>query len=330
MALSEFAIIDSVFRPLARRYPESLALEDDAALLVPPAGHNIVLTADCITEGVHFLSDDPPDTVARKLIRTNLSDIAAMGARPLGVMLTVALRRDLAEDWLHAFGFGLRKDMETYNLPLLGGDTTTTPGPSTFSLTALGKVLPDRVLRRAGARTGEDVWVSGTIGDAAMGLRIRRDPDTYAMIPETQRAMLVERYRVPQPRLDVGVGLRPIAGACIDVSDGLLADLGHICKASGRGATIRLDLLPLSGPVREAVTEGRVTWDDVVAGGDDYELLFTAGADVRAQVDGLARETGVPLTRIGSIGAASGGVVALQPDGAVWTPSRLGYEHEVI
>ena len=227
---AEFSLIARHFRPLAG--PGAMDLTDDAAVLTPPPGRQLVLTADAMVAGVHFLPDDPPDLVGRKLLRVNLSDLAAKGAVPLGYLMTVSTPRDTPEAWFAGFAAGLAQDQATYRVTLLGGDTTSTPGPISLSLTILGHVAPDTAVHRFGAQDGDEIWVTGTIGDGALGLAVARG----RLIDPT--GFLLSRYRLPQPR--VGIALAGIASAGMDVSDGLVQDLGHICRASSAvGGAVR-------------------------------------------------------------------------------------------
>jgi thiamine-monophosphate kinase len=295
--LGEFAFIAQHLRPLAAGTAGALDLLDDAALLDPPAGMTLVLTKDAMVAGVHFLPDDPPGTIAKKLLRVNLSDLAAMGAAPVGYLLALARARETPESWLADFCQGLAEDQATFGIGLLGGDTVSTPGPLTLSLTAIGQLPQGQALRRSGAKPGDDLWVSGTLGDGALGLLVlqgKLEP------PPAARAFLIERYRLPQPRLALGQALRGLAHAAIDVSDGLLADLGHILETSGVGAELWADQVPLSAAARD-LPGAR---DAALAGGDDYELLFTAPAARRDDVAALAKRQGLPLTRIGTTDAS--------------------------
>lgn len=305
----EFALIARHFRPLAGE--GALGLLDDAALLTPPAGRELVLAADAMVAGVHFLENDPPDTIGRKLLRVNLSDLAAMGADPLGYLMTVALPRGTPDAWLAAFAAGLAEDQARFGLAVLGGDTVSTPGPLTLSLTILGSVAPGTALRRAGAEAGDDVWVSGRIGDGWLGLRAARgdraDPE----------GALAARYRLPEPRLALGRALRGVAHACMDVSDGLLQDLSHLCRAGGVSAEVEAALVPVSDPA--APIEALVT------GGDDYELLFAAAPRDAARV--LAAAGATPVTRIGRFTAGAPHVTLLDAGGRDVTPERLGWSH---
>jgi thiamine-monophosphate kinase len=312
----EFEFIARRLRPLATS-PGALGLVDDAALLDGRSGMQLVLTKDAMVAGVHFLADDPPGQVAQKLLRVNLSDLAAMGARPIGYLLAVARPPAIEDDWLAAFCAGLADDNAAFGIALLGGDTVSTPGPLTLSLTAIGEVPTGEALLRAGARLGDDIWVSGTLGDAALGLAVLQGGLDVA---KKVRAHLIGRYRLPQPRLALGQALRGLAHAAIDISDGLLADLGHIVETSGLGAEIRVDLLPTSASDLPGVR------DEALSGGDDYELLFTAAKSQRDAIEQLVRKLDVPLTRIGEMQAAPG-VRALDASGAEIRPKRTGWQH---
>ncbi len=318
MSLGEFELIDRLLRPLARGCPGALGLRDDAALIEVPADHQLVVAKDALVEGVHFLADDPADTVAGKLLRVNLSDLAAMGADPLAYLTVIARPAGLEDLWLEGFANGLARDQERFGLHLVGGDTVATPGPLLLSLTILGLVPRGRALTRAGAGPGELVCVSGTLGDAAMGLRILRG----LAAPEDLALPLVERYRTPRPRLELGRALRGLASAAIDVSDGLLADLGHLLEASGVGAEVEAERLPLSAAAR-ALPGARAT---ALSGGDDYELLFTLPADRQVELAALADRLGLPLTVIGRT-RAEPGLTLLDARGRSLPIERTGWRH---
>jgi thiamine-monophosphate kinase len=318
MPEGEFEFIARRLRPLATA-PGALALTDDAALLDPSPGHQLVLAKDAMVAGVHFLPADPPGQIAQKLLRVNLSDLAAMGAAPLGYLLALARPKEITDGWLAAFCAGLAADNAAFEIALLGGDTVSTPGPLTLSLTAIGEVPRGAALLRGGARAGDDVWVSGTLGDAALGLKTLQGALAVA---EPARAFLIERYRLPQPRLALGQALHGLASAAIDVSDGLVADLGHILEISGVGAELRADVLPLSAAARD-VPGAR---DATLSGGDDYELLFTAAPEHEAGIAALARPLGIPLTRIGAIRAGSG-LRIFDASGQTIVPPSKGWQH---
>ena len=308
--LGEFERIARFFAPLA--HPAAAGLRDDAAFLDVPAGRRLVLTADAIVEGVHYLPDDPPELVARKLLRVNLSDLAAKGAEPLGYLLTTALPARCDETWLEAFARGLGEDPRAFGVALLGGDSTSTPGPASLSLTALGTVAPGRELRRSGARPGDAVWVSGTLGDAALGLKAIRGE--LAGLGPAEREFLAGRYRLPQPRTALGPRLVGLATAAIDISDGLVADLGHICATSGVAAVVEAERLPLSPAARAA---GAAALPLALGGGDDYELLVTAPG---------ALDPALGLTRIGRIEAGAGIRVLDAAGGEIDVPTA-GWRH---
>jgi len=310
--LDEFSLIKRLFLPLAA-VPESLGLSDDVALIEG----RWAITADAIVAGVHFLPDDPADLIARKLIRVNLSDLAAKGAEPRFLLLTACFPRETSAEWLDRFASGLKTDCAHFKVALIGGDTVATPGPLTLSLTALGIVDGTSALLRSNARSGDNIWVSGTLGDAALGLRVAKG-EAIGLSPE-HAGFLLDRYRLPQPRLALGRRLIGLAHAAMDVSDGLIGDLGHICAASGKSATIEAELLPRSAAAQGADLAA------LAAGGDDYEVLFTAPPAADAQLAALSVELGLPLTRIGRIGEGEG-VRLLGPDGAE-IAGLAGYRH---
>ncbi len=265
---TEDELIEKLFAPLAG--PAGLGLADDAALL--PAGAETVATVDALVAGVHFFADDPPGAIAKKALRVNLSDLAAKGAEPLGFLLALALPEGWTNDWLTAFALGLGEDAARFACPLLGGDTVKTPGPLTISVTALGRVK-GRFVPRAGAKVGDGVFVSGTIGDAALGLRLRKDAALAARLSPSARDFLLERYLLPRPRLDLAPLLRRSASVAMDVSDGLLGDLAKLARASGVSARVQLENIPLSEAAREALKLVPDLLQTMLCGGDDYEIL---------------------------------------------------------
>ena len=313
----EFGFIARYFRPLVG--PGALELSDDAAAFAPPAGRLLVVAADAMVQGVHFLPDDPADTVGRKLLRVNLSDLAAMGAAPLGYLLTLALPADMTEDWFAGFCAGLGQDQAEFGLHLLGGDTTSTPrGPLVLSLTILGHAAPGHVLRRGGAGAGDGLWVTGSIGDGALGLAALQ-----GRLPDAS-GWLADRYRLPRPRLSFGEGLHGIASAAMDVSDGLVQDCGHICRESGLAATIEAALVPLSAPARLA---GPAWLETCLTGGDDYELLLAVPPAREAALMELAARTGIAVTRIGRMQSGAPRVRVTDAVGTELRFKRTGWSH---
>lgn len=307
--MREFELI----RHFARlAHPAGLDLLDDAAIFTPPLKRDLVISADAIVEGVHFLTDDPPDLVARKLLRVNLSDLAAMGATPLHYLLTVSVPANTAEDWFAAFAAGLAVDQAAFGISLLGGDTTSTPGPISLSATIIGHVAPSCALRRAGARDGDGLWVTGTIGDGALGLRALRgdlpDPGGY----------LADRYRLPRPRL--GLSLHGIASAAMDVSDGLLQDAGHLARASGLSLRIDAALVPLSPDARRCAR-----LDLCLTGGDDYELLLAVPQSHEIALSRECDRAGLAITKIGYFRGGSEGVETVNAPEAIGTGA--GWSH---
>ena len=309
---TEFDRIARHFRPLAG--PDALDLQDDAAGFAPPAGREMVIAADAMVAGVHFLPDDAPDAVARKLLRTNLSDLAAMGAVPFGYLTTISVPRDTQDAWFAAFAAGLAADQAEFGLSVLGGDCTSTPGPVSLSLTILGHVAPGEAIRRNGARVDDEVWVSGSIGDGALGLLAAQgklaDPDGF----------LAHRYRLPQPRL--GLAKAGLVHAAMDVSDGLVQDLGHLCRASGVGAEIIAADVPLSAQARAVGDLVRC-----LTGGDDYELLLAIAPEDAKALQAHAAALGVAVTRIGVFTPPAAGVCVIGPDGAAMALSTGGWSH---
>jgi thiamine-monophosphate kinase len=266
----EFDLIGRLLRPLAKDAPQALDLLDDAALLTAPAGQSLVITTDTMVEGVHFLPDDPPDLIARKLLRVNLSDLAAKRARPFGYFLNTTWPTTVGTDFIERFVAGLAHDQAEFGLRLFGGDTTSTSGPLVLSATLTGLVSEGAMLRRAGARAGDLLQVSGTIGDGILGLKALQTGDPVL-------APLIDSYRLPQPRLDLQDALAA-AHACADVSDGLIADAGHLAQASGLALVIDLDALPLSPEARQWA-DGRIeALTALASGGDDYQLVCAAAA----------------------------------------------------
>jgi thiamine-monophosphate kinase len=325
-ASGEDTLIARYFQPLATD-PGAFGLGDDAAIL-KSLGEDLVVTTDAIVEGVHFLSDDPPDSIARKALRVNLSDLAAKGATPAGFVLTLALRR--ADDgWLAPFARGLGEDAATFGCPLLGGDTVSTPGPLMISITAFGRLPAGRMVHRSGARPGDLVVVSGTIGDATLGLALLKGGAVAAGLADDAagREMLAGRYRVPQPRSALAQAVREQASAAMDVSDGLAGDLAKLCAASGVSAVIDAPGIPLSAPAANLLARGIVGIGALLSGGDDYEVLCTVPENRYDAFAQAARQAGVAVTAIGSIIAGVSAPAFLDAQGSEIPLPRLSYSH---
>ena len=323
-ASGEDSLIARYFKPLATD-PGAFNLGDDAAVL-KPSGDDIVVTTDAIVEGVHFLADDPPDTVARKALRVNLSDLAAKGATPAGFVLTLALRA-ADEAWLTPFARGLGSDAGLFDCPLLGGDTVSTPGPLTISITAFGRVPAGKMIRRSGAKPGDRVVVTGTIGDAALGLDILKGGTSAALADTGAKAMLIGRYRVPQPRNALARAVRDHAHAAIDVSDGLAGDLAKLCGVSGVSAAIDAPSIPLSAAAAALLARGTVSIETIVSSGDDYEILCAIPENSFEAFAQAASRAGVAVTSIGMVVAGSSVPSFLDGEGREITLPRLSYSH---
>jgi len=321
----EFDLIASVFAPLAGNDPAAGGLADDAAVLdAPPDGAQTVLSVDTLVAGVHFRPEDPPGRIARKALRVNLSDLAAMGARPRGILLSAAFSGDEDDAWIDAFAAGLAADLDAYGIALLGGDTVATPGPASFSVTAIGHVPAGAALRRGGGLPGDRVWVSGTIGDAALGLDVLSG--ALAIPDQAARAALVDGYQVPDPPVALGEAMRGLATAALDVSDGLVADLDHLCRASSCGAHLEAPMVPLSAAVKDCLQRDPGLLERVLTGGDDYQLLFTAPDDAEAAILAAAARVGVAVTPIGWLTDGVGATV-IGADGGTMAMGSPGWRH---
>jgi thiamine-monophosphate kinase len=322
---AEDRLIARFFAPLAT-HPGALGLSDDAAFITPPPGCDLVLKTDAIIGGVHFFPDDAAHTVASKALRVNLSDLAAKGARPLGFLLSLALPRDIGDDWLADFANGLRGDAVLFACPLFGGDTDRTPGPITISIAMFGSVPEGSMVRRAGAKPGDLVFVSGTIGDAALGVMLRNGSAKDWKLAEPQRQHLVSRYLLPQPRNALAEAVRSHASAAMDVSDGLAGDFTKLCRASGVAADIDVQRVPLSDAAEAVVAIEPAAIETALTGGDDYEIVCTVPAAKAAGFRAAAQATNVPVTEIGQI-AAGEGARFLGPDGKPLAFKHASFSH---
>ncbi len=324
---TEDEIIQKYFAPLAG--PAALGLLDDAAVFAPPAGQELVVTKDMLCAGVHFFADDPPGAIARKALRMNLSDLAAKSAAPLGFLLGLALPDDWTPDWLAAFAAGLGDDAAQYQCPLLGGDTVKSPGALTLSITAFGSVPGGTRLVRAHVAENDLLYVSGTIGDAALGLRLRGLPPPdwgHALTAEAQ-VFLRERYLLPQPRLELRAALLASAHAAMDISDGLAGDLAKMLRASGLTAEIDTAGVPLSAAAQLASRQNPQLLETILTGGDDYEILAAVPPDRAADFEKAAADAGIPVRRIGVATRGTTAPLFRGPAGEALTLKALSYSH---
>jgi thiamine-monophosphate kinase len=319
---SEDDLIARYFAPLAG--PEGLGLRDDAALLTPAPGCDLVLTKDALVAGVHFFADDPPGAIARKALRVNLSDLAAKGAEPVGFLIALALPGDWTAEWLEAFARGLGEDAAACRCPLFGGDTVKTPGPLMVSITALGRVEHGRMVARTGVRAGDMLYVSGAIGDAALGLKLRQGSLTLGA---EYRAYLRDRYLLPQPRLALAPVLRRFAHGGMDVSDGFVGDLAKMLRVSGVTAEVELARLPLSAAAHAAIARDPKLFAIAATGGDDYEILASVAPQQAAAFEAAAVEAGVAVTRVGQAVAGVGPPRFFGRDGAEAVFERGAFSH---
>jgi thiamine-monophosphate kinase len=309
----EERLIAHVFAPLAT-HPGALRLTDDCAVITPPEACDLVLTTDAIIGGVHFFKDDPAHAVASKALRVNLSDLAAKGAAPLGFLLSLALPQDVGQDWLTEFAEGLRGDAQRYACPLLGGDTDRTPGPITIAVSMFGSVPTGTMVRRAGAGPGDLVFVSGTIGDAALGLALRKDSAREWPINAAQRQHLTDRYLLPQPRNALAEAVRTHASAAMDISDGLVGDLTKLCRVSQVTANVEVARVPMSDAARALIGAEPGLREVALTGGDDYEIVCTVPPDRAESFKAAAKAANVAVSEIGAI-AEGEGARFIGPDG---------------
>lgn len=322
--LGEFELIARIFAPLARDAPGAFDLTDDVALLTPPPGREIVLKADSLIESVHFRSDDPPSTVGRKALRRALSDLAAKGAEPAAYLLALALPQRIGVPWLEEFASGLALDQAEFGISLYGGETDATPGPVTITVTAIGFVPQGALVRRKGAKLGDLVFVTGTIGDAGAGLEVLASQ--AATLSGEAVEFLTSRYRLPMPRLALGRVFRGFTSAAIDVSDGLIADLGHIAEVSEVRIEIDSDAIPLSSALARTMKDELATRIRAATAGDDYEIAFTAPPAAGPLIREAAWQAATAVTPIGRV-VPGRGVAMLDPAGREIALERRGYTH---
>lgn len=324
----EDRLIARFFKPLAT-HPGALGLTDDAAFLSAPEGSDLVLKTDAIVAGVHFLPEDPPGDIARKALRVNLSDLAAKGAKPLGFLLSLALTAETDEKWLQSFSEGLKVDCEQFGVALFGGDTDRTPGPVTVAIFALGTVPRRTMVRRAGAKAGDRIFVSGTVGDGALGLKLCLDAALGGRWRLSGPAgdHLRSRYRLPQPRVALADAVRGHASASMDVSDGLVGDLAKLCRVSGVSAAIDVSRVPLSEGGRAALASDGALIETILTGGDDYEILCTIPVERVASFVAAADLAGVAVTEIGEIVSGDAAPAFRDGNGKSLTFARPSFSH---
>lgn len=326
--LGEFEIIARYFAPLATD-AAALGLRDDAAVLVVTEGYELIATCDTLIEGVHFLAEDPPASIGHKALAVNLSDLAAKGARGHAYLLSLAVPRETSGAWFEAFASGLSELQQATRISLVGGDTTAAPGPSIITITALGLVSHGHAVLRHGAKAGDRLYVSGTIGDAYLGLRLLTEPSTARDwdLSEEEVASLVERYRRPTPRMQLVIPLRNFAQGAIDVSDGLVADIEKLAQASHVGAVIEAAKVPLSPTATKVIEREPELLAKLLAGGDDYEIVAAVPEANIATFEAEAKAKGVRVTAIGSLTGRSGEMRVVKPDGATLPLDGKGYAH---
>jgi thiamine-monophosphate kinase len=325
----EEALIARYWAPLAVGYPGALSLKDDCALITPPPGTELVVTTDGVVAGVHFLPGEDPGAVAWKALAVNVSDLIAKGAAPVAYLMSIALPGAPNHAWLEKFAAGLHAAQQAFGCHLAGGDTDRTPGPLSVTITAIGSVPTGGMVRRSTARAGDYVYVSGSIGDATLGLALCRNPEMRAacrLSPEISD-VLEGKFSRPKPPVALIAALRVCASAAMDISDGLIKDFDRLCRASGVGGRIEVPRVPLSAAARVVVAGGGATLVDLITGGEDYEVLATVVPARAAEYERLALAAGVAVTRIGIIDEASAGTSAIDATGSPLAIARTGWDH---
>ncbi len=329
-APTEDDLIARYFRPLAENFPGAFGLQDDAAVIEPPPGTDLVITTDAIIAGVHFFPDDAPVDIAYKALAVNVSDLAAKAANPIAYSLALLLPAGTSEAWIAAFAGGLREAQSAFAIALSGGDTTVSlAGPLMISVTAFGSVPRGKMVRRGGASAGDGLYVSGSIGDAALGLRLRlNDSDAQGwQLDAAARQQLLNRYLRPEPRLGLRAALLAYASAAMDISDGLVIDCARLCAASGVGGQIEAAKVPLSAPLRMLAATDKSILEIAITGGDDYEILAAVPKIHDAAFRTAASKAGIPVTRIGAIEGPGGALTVAAEDGLPMRLARRGYDH---
>ena len=328
MEIKEFSRIKKFFRPLTSQRMGAMELLDDAALVPTKKTDSIVVSTDALVEKIHFHSNERADFIARKALRTNLSDLAAMGSKPFAYNLALIIGKKKSiniDQWLKLFSKGLAVDQEKFGVELIGGDTVTSFGPTSICISIFGTPNPKGSLLRTGAKVGDGIFVSGTIGDAALGLILRGSRSLSCLAKEN--SYCISRYRIPRPRIDLGLALGEVASAAMDISDGLFQDLSHLCGASNVGGVVHANKIPLSKEVSTFVKENKFSIEQVITGGDDYELIFTAPVTKEKSIFNMARVTKTRIPRIGTV-QSGGGIFIFDKNGDIVPVSKAGYSHE--
>jgi len=318
--MNEFNLIKKYFSPLSSGVSGAFGLTDDASVLCPTAGKEIIITKDAITESVHFMPDANASEIAWKLLRVNLSDIAAMGGEAKYYLIAAMLPKSIKERWIREFATTLRKEQDLFGVSLIGGDTVVHNGPISLSLTMIGEVKKGKAVRRTMAKAGDLVFVSGTIGDAALGLAALKGKLEF--LSKKDRNSLINRYKKPEPRMDLGRKLPFLASAAIDISDGLLADAGHMSV----GMVLEQNKIPLSPAAAKAVSVDKNLFNTICSGGDDYEILFTVSPEKEKEVNMLSIGLPLRLTKIGVVNNPSK-IRIIDEKGKEIKFSKTGYQH---
>lgn len=319
---SEFSIIKKYFAPFASK--GAFEFRDDAAEITPSDGMSLVITQDAVAEGIHFFSDDPPDLIARKALRVNLSDLAAKGAEPKYISLALGLGKSWNEEWVASFAKSLQADCNKYKLELTGGDTFFTGGGFVISITAIGEVPIGQYVSRLAAKPGDAIFVTGSIGDAALGLLAHQGK--FAELGDKENDYLLNRYLVPQPRVQIADSIRKLATASMDISDGLIGDLEKLCKASNVGVELQVQKIPLSTAAQNAISLESNLLETALTGGDDYEILFGISSNDCFELEEIVSDLPFSVTRIGTVNSGQG-VKVFDKDGQLIEFGKTGYDH---
>jgi thiamine-monophosphate kinase len=324
----EFELIARIFAPLAKD-TGALDLKDDAAILMVTEGDELVVTCDTLVEGVHFLKDDPADTVGHKALAVNLSDLTAKGSRGYAYLLSLTLPEEISEEWLEGFAAGLRRIQDQTGISLIGGDTSASPGPLTITITALGLVAHQHAVMRLGARPGDKLYLSGTIGDAYLGLRLLREPahaETWGLSKKDE-AFLIDRYRSPGPNNELAILVRNFAQAAIDVSDGLVGDVEKLCGVSHVGAKVDTMRVPFSPAAKKALEREPGLLPVLITAGDDYGIVAAVSEKSAADFESEAKAKGAPFALIGEVLPADQGLIVIDDQGQPITLKHKGFSH---